>query len=186
MGQILLDVGLLLGLVVGATLGYRAGVMKKIFDIGIVLGTLLVIALCLRPVGSFCVDALLLADPEGHIVALLLLIGVTVIPSMILYHRLDRIGSVGDASRFFGALLGLGEGAFILSMLLVSLNIFSAASDATRDDSLLYRPIARLAPSTFRVLVPLLPKGEDLQTELARIFHETPISKRPTDSREKL
>ena len=186
MGQVLLDIGLFLGLVIGATLGYRAGVMKKIFDIGIVLGTLLVIAVCLRPVGSFCVDTLLLADPEGYIVALVLLIGVTVIPSMILYHRFDRTSSAGESSRFFGALLGLCEGALILSMLLVSLNMLSAPSDSTRDDSLLYRPIARLAPSTFRLFVPLLPHGEDLQAELTRIFHDTPISKRPTDSREKL
>jgi Colicin V production protein len=174
------------GLVAGTALGYRAGVMKKLFDLGIVLGTVVVVALFLRPVGAFCVNTLLLADPEGYVVALILLIGFTVIPSMIVYHWFDRNTSASEGSRFFGGVLGLCEGALVLSMLLVCLNQMSTPSMHTREESFFYKPIAGLAPNAFRFFVPLVPYGNDLQAELSRMFHESPITKRSSDPKEKL
>ncbi|MDH3252512.1 MAG: CvpA family protein [Ignavibacteria bacterium] len=186
MQPILFDFLLFVGLVAGTALGYHAGVVKRVFDLGIVLATVVVVALFLRPVGAFCVNTLLLADPEGYIVAMLLLIGLTVIPSMIVYHRFDRTSSAGEASRFFGGIFGLFEGALVLSMLLACLNLTHAPSSQTRDESLFYRPIAGLAPGAFTFFVPLVPRGDDLRAELSRMFLETPISRRAPDPKEKL
>jgi membrane protein required for colicin V production len=183
---VLIDLILLGGLVLGGVLGYRTGVLKRIFHILIILSALCVIAIFLPSVGSFFRDALSSSEATATVIAIIVLASLTAVPAMTLYHWFDKDFSGNEASRFFGAALGVLESAVLMGIILVLLNVSHFPDDDTRSDSLLYKPVARFAPWTFALFTPMLPHGKELRANLSRIFQDNSVSKRIVDGKEKL
>jgi uncharacterized membrane protein required for colicin V production len=183
---VLIDLVLLAGLVLGGVLGYRTGILKRVFNILTILAAICVVAIFLPMVGPFFHDSFPFSETTTTLIAIAFLAAATVVPAMSVYHWFDRDFSGNEASRFFGAVLGVLETAVIMGMVLVLLNVSRFPGDETRSDSLLYTPVARFAPWTFSLFAPMLPRGTELRANLARIFRDNSVSKRTVDGKEKL
>jgi len=183
---VVIDLLLLSGLVLGTVLGYRTGVLKRVFNILVVLAAIGVVAICLPTIGSFFLATFPFSEKTNVIIAMVFLVAATIIPAMGLYHWFDKDVSGNEASRFFGAILGLLEASVVMSMVLVVLNLSQVPDQETRDDSLLYSPVAHIAPWSFDYFAPRLPYGSRLHADLVRIFQDSTVNKPTVDGKEKL
>ena len=180
------DVVLLLGLFAATALGYRAGFMKKLVNLMLIITATVVAAALTGSMGDFFVNTIQLREPHGRIVGLLVVVGMVFVPMMILFRWVDRDNAVSEASQFFGGILGLVEGALLISLLLAFINIYDPPTDDFKDRSALYGPVSRVAPKAYSVLQPYIPNGYQFSAELARMFEEYAVADRAPGVKEKL
>ena len=168
--ELFFDIVLVGGLFFGTAVGYKEGVLKKIFNLSLLLSAVVLAAILTGPLGGWLIHDLEMPDPHGFILAFFTVVGSTLIAGILLYRRFDRIGAGSEASHFFGGVLGLLEGALIISICLLCLRAYDAPDSETREDSVLYRPLVGLAPSTFLMVEPLIPGGKELRSDIVRMF----------------
>ena len=184
--MILLDVFLLSGLFIATALGYRAGLRRKVFNLVLALTTIIAIAQFAQPIGEWFFDEFVLSDQQGYAIAMFIILGATIIPGILLYRKFESIGHSSESSHFFGGLFGLFEGALIISICMILFRAYGTPDQESRDESILYGPLAGLAQSTFVTLEPLVPGGKELRLELARVFDESSLKVRARTVKENL
>jgi len=184
--MILLDVFLLSGLFVATALGYRAGVQRKAFNLLLALTAIIATAQFARPIGEWFLEEFGASDQQGYAIAISIILCATIIPGILLYRKFDSTGPSSESSHFFGGILGLFEGALLISISLLLFQSNNSLGQESRDESVLYRPLAGLAQSTFTTIEPLVPGGKELRRELGRAFDQSSLKVRARSAKENL
>ena len=71
-----------------------------------------------------------------------------------------------------GAILGCGQGAVAVSLVLLMLSIFDQPSADERKASFLYKPVIRVAPEVFDYSVTWMPESKAFLQELGSSFEQ--------------
>lgn len=169
MKSVILDVAIVGGLLLAAYLGYRGGFTKKIFNLLVLIGSIIAGIYLMDPVGTLLQD-LFLSPPWCFLAGIaLVIIGLTT-TAFFLYKRWGSTTVAKSGSQFFGVLFGLIEGGMVISLVLIAMKIADVPTNSVRTGSLLYKPLFNLAPKTFEVLRSYLPGAGDFADELNKTF----------------
>lgn len=162
------DVLILVGILVFVILGIRDGFLRKIFGLlgffaGLILGTKFMGSL------SGVLQSTIDLSDEGSLALSFFLIFMAVMIVVNLFYRWFG-QSGGDAlkvwSRLGGALLGILQGLVAVSLVLVMFNLFDVPSEATRQGSILYNDVYRIAPEIFDYTSRFLPSSKKFFDEM--------------------
>ena len=168
------DILIIAGLLVYIAMGFRDGFFKKIFGIlGFLVG-LVVATKLLSPAGEM-VQGWLDFSRETSLVIAFCIIFLSISVVLNLFYR--WFGTSGSDtlkmwSRFGGAIIGAGQGAVAISLILFLLNIFGELSEETKRDSSLYQPMIEVAPVVFDYTVTWIPESKDFLQTLEENFKQ--------------
>jgi uncharacterized membrane protein required for colicin V production len=165
-----IDVFLFGGIVFAAFLGYRAGVMKKIVNLLVLFGSIVLAASMMTAVGDFFVDAGVLSETTAYLIGFVLLVAVPVIATILLYRRFGSRAMVKPSSQIMGMVLGVVEGLLIISLLLIGFRVFDAPGEETRAKSMLYRPLESFTPKMLDLVSAYLPGAAEFKEEVTQAF----------------
>lgn len=165
-----IDVFIFGGFALAAFLGYRSGVVKKVINLLVLLGSTVLAASLMTSVGGFFVDAGVLTEKVAYVTGFSLVVAVPMVATILLYRRFGSRGMVKSSSQIAGMILGCLEGLFIIGLVLIGLKIFDAPGEETRLKSLLYRPVVNFVPKSFDLLGSYFPGASDFREELTGAF----------------
>jgi uncharacterized membrane protein required for colicin V production len=167
----IIDVFLLAALGLSSYLGYRGGLAKKLFNLLMLLFAVVIASRFMHTVGRFFADAGVMGETVSYVVSFTLIMLAIMVPSLLLYHRFGKSeGTIKTGTAAVGAVLGLIEGAMIVSFLLIGLKILDIPDEDTRQASLLYRPLVRFVPKSFELLESYFPGAAEFRKELELRF----------------
>ncbi len=147
----LTDILILAGLLLYTVIGYRDGLMKKIFGVigfwgGLIMATKFMESLGLQMVRWFSVD-----EDTAYVLAFCTIFLLVSLVVNLSYRWFGKTGteSLSPFSRIGGALLGMAQGFVAVSLILLMFNIFDIPSETTQNESLLYNDTVQFAPAVF-------------------------------------
>lgn len=179
-----IDVILLAVLGLSGYLGYRGGLAKKMFNLLMLLFAVVIAARFMHTVGLFFADAGVMGETPSYVVAFTLIMLAIMIPALLLYHRFGRSeGTVKTGTAAVGAVLGVIEGAMIVSFVLIGLKILDIPDEETRQESLLYRPLVRFVPKSFQLLESYFPGASEFRKEIELRFKDAELFTPPSPPR---
>jgi len=170
----ILDILILIGILIFVLLGFRDGLLRKIFGILAVLGGLICATKFMSPVADFISQWVSFGE-ETLVIVSFFFIFVIVIGIVNLFYR--WFGETGSDtlkmwSRLAGGFLGAGQGALAVSLVLLMFNLFDIPSDDAKRGSTMYQPIFQLAPGIFDYSLRWIPSSkkffEELKTDLEK------------------
>ena len=96
-----IDIFLIAGIALGGSLGYRGGPVKKLFNLLMIVVSVVLAIRLMRPVANFFSEAGVLDETAAGIVAFALVCLAIMIPALLLYRRFGKSGigksaGVGD------------------------------------------------------------------------------------------
>jgi membrane protein required for colicin V production len=171
------DIFLIAVLGVAGFLGHRGGMTKKLFNLLMLVVGVGVGAKLMKPVGAFFSEPGILSEKAAVAVGFGIVFVLIFVPALILYHRFGKTGLGKTSTSVIGIILGMIEGAILLSFFLLGLALLDIPERETQDDSLLYRPISRIVPRTLDLLKGYLPGAQDLHDEIERQLKDGEIEK---------
>lgn len=166
------DIFLFGGLALGGYFGYRGGLVKKLFNLLMLVVSAVLAIRFMRPVANFFSEAGVLDDTAAGVVAFALIFLVIMIPAVLVYHRFGKSGVGKTASTVIGVILGILEGAILISFVLLALKVFDLPEKETRQESFLYRPMLNMVPRTFDFLHAYFPSGDRIKEEMSKRFKD--------------
>jgi len=167
-----IDIFLYGGLVIAAYFGYKGGFVKKIFNLLALIASIVIAVQFMEPVGSFLIGVGLLSEPAAYIVGFALVNILLMVAAILLYRRFGQTAVAKSSSQLMGVILGVLEGAMIISLILLALKMADFPSKEARTDSLLYKPLVNFAPKSFDLLRSYLPGASSFQEELTKTFQK--------------
>jgi len=167
-----IDIFLLGGLGLAVFLGYRGGVVKKIFNILALIASVVIAANVMDPIAVFLVNVVFITEPFGHILGFGLVVVGIMTSFILLFRKFSSSKVARSTSQAIGMVLGLFEGIMVTSLILIILKIFEIPGESTRKDSLLYKPLVRAVPRLFDGLRPFLPGASVFHDEFSRAFEQ--------------
>jgi uncharacterized membrane protein required for colicin V production len=170
-----LDILMIAGLGLGGYLGYRGGLAKKLFNILMLLISVVVASKLMGPVGDFFSDAGVLNDTAAYAVGFALVMIAIMVPAILLYRRFGKSGAAKTAGNTVGVFLGVLEGAMVISFILLGMRIFDIPEQDERQDSLLYRPLFNFVPKTFDLLQSYFPGASEFKKQVSTRFKDLEI-----------
>jgi uncharacterized membrane protein required for colicin V production len=167
-----IDVILLGCLCLGVYLGYRGGVVKKMFNILALIASIVIAANVMDDIGDFLTNVVSIPDPTAHILGFGVVVLCIMTIFLVLYRKMttDTVGK--SVSQAIGMLLGLFESIMITSLVLIALRVFDAPGESTRNGSLLYKPLAKAVPTLFDGLRRFLPGASAFRDEFSKAFEQ--------------
>ncbi|MFN0158874.1 MAG: CvpA family protein [Bacteroidota bacterium] len=180
-----IDIFLIAGLLIGAALGYRAGVMRKLLSLLALIGSIVLASHLMKSVGSFFTETVLLSEPTGSIVGFAVVVLVIMVGIILLYKNYASKGMPKIQSQVFGVILGMIETTIIISLLLLMFKLYDWPDKETRDNSLLYTPLIKATPVLFDELRPYFPGADGFRSELSRTFRKQNIFDEPVDKKKR-
>ena len=174
-----LDIFLIAALALGGYLGYRGGLAKKLFNILMLLISVVAASKLMTPVGDYFLDAGMLGDPAAYAVGFALVMLVIMIPAILLYRRFGKTGAAKTTGNTVGAFLGVLEGAMVISFILLGLRVFEEPDEEDRQASLLYRPLCNFVPKTFVFLQSYFPGASEFRKQISDKFKDLDVFGKP-------
>jgi len=165
-----IDIPLLLALGISGFMGYRGGPARKLFNLLMLLLSVVVAAKLMEPIGLYLAETGIMSEVASYVAAFALVLVAIMVPAILLYRRFGKSGMGRPTMNAIGIVLGVIEGAFITSFVLFSLRVFDFPDQETRDESLLYRPLANFMPKTLEMLQSYFPGASSFREELSRHF----------------
>ncbi|MFO8098048.1 MAG: CvpA family protein [Salinibacter sp.] len=159
----LLDGFIVVVLVGGLLHGLSAGALRQIASLVGVVFALLVSVQLMHPVGALAVQSLGLSEAVGPIVGFVVVFaGVWLIFFAIsrLLERVLEALSLSILNRVAGGALGALKAALLLSVLFLVLAEVDVPASDSRQESLLYGPIAGALPKTLDVAAEYVPSAK--------------------------
>lgn len=146
-----LDILIILGILFFMVLGFRDGFFKKIYGIIGFFAGFFVAAKFMYVVGQSFSDVLGLSKEFSHILAFCVVFLIFIVLENLFYRWFGTPGSEHQRfwSRVGGAVIGFFQGLIGMSMLLVMFSIVQLPSDATRNESTLYKMVYHFAPKAY-------------------------------------
>ncbi len=164
----ILDILILIGILIFVLLGFRDGLLRKVFGILAVLGGLICATKFMSPVADFISQWMSFGE-ETLVILSFFLIFIIIIAIVNLFYR--WFGETGSDtlkvwSRLAGGFLGAFQGALAVSLILQMFNLFDIPVDETKKESNLYKPISQLAPAIFDYSLRWMPSSKKFLDEL--------------------
>jgi membrane protein required for colicin V production len=172
-----IDILIIGGLGLAGFLGHRAGMTKKLFNLLMLVVGVIAGAKFMKPVGAFFSEPDILSEKAAVAVGFALIFILIFVPALILYHRFGKTGLGKTSTSVVGVILGVLEGAILMSFLFLGLALVDIPDKETRDDSLLHSPISRIVPRTLDLLKGYLPGARELRDEITRQLRDGEIQK---------
>jgi len=175
-----IDIFLIAGLGFAGYLGYRGGLVKKLFNLLMLLFSVIIAAKLMTPIGEFFSDAGVLTETEGYIAGFAFVMLAIMVPAILLYHKFGKTGMGKSSSTTFGVILGLVEGAMVISFVLLGMKILDIPDQPTRQGSMLYKPLVNFVPRTFDFLEAYFPGAPEFKQEFKKHFKDIDIFESPS------
>lgn len=155
-----LDIVLGVFLLVGLFQGFRKGFFVELASlVGLILGVIGAIYFS-HFVSGFLIKYISWEEQTVNLVAFAItFIGIVILVSMLakMLTQMADIAALGLINKFFGGVFGLLASAFFLSVLLLFFNSFeqdfSILEEEKKEASILYKPVASLAPMVLPKLI---------------------------------
>jgi membrane protein required for colicin V production len=167
-----IDIFLIGGLALGGFLGYKGGLVKKLFNLLMLVVSVVLAIRFMRPIADFFAEAGVLSETAAGVVAFALIVLVIMVPAMLVYHRFGKSGAGKTAASVVGVILGVLEGAILISFVLLGMKVFDLPEKETRQESFLYRPMLNVVPRTFDFLQAYFPSGDRIKEEMSKRFKD--------------
>ena len=171
----LLDLVILLPLLFFSVQGYRNGIVRELLTI---TGILLAVWLSFRYMGSLAGLLETWIDRSAEFLTLIsaLIIFVTVLVlSFLISNLLSRFLEMirlETVNRLFGMGFGALKCGVILSVFLLILSGFDIPARQTREKSLTYPLVIRMAPAAYDLIATFYPGSEKFMDRIRNTFHE--------------
>jgi len=171
-----LDIVIVLLVTLPTFFGFRKGFLRKLLGIaGIILGFILAVKFydTLTPLLSKVIKE----NPVFvNVLSFLIIIGLVYGASIWLARFIANMNSgTSIVDKILGTAVGFLQGLLVASVLLYNLSFANLPSTETRNSSLLYGTVTKIAPAVFDKILEYFPGLEDLYRE-----YKTPVSK-PTE-----
>jgi membrane protein required for colicin V production len=148
-----LDIILAIPIVLLGILGYRKGLIKEVASlVALILGIYLAIYFS-DVVAKYLIEYFDISERYVFIIAFILtFIGVVILVSLLgkLLDKVASLAALGIINKFLGLVFGLLKGIILMSVLILLFNMIDRKANIlkqeTRDGSMLYAPISRVAP----------------------------------------
>jgi membrane protein required for colicin V production len=162
------DILILLGLLVFIVIGFRDGFFKKVFGIIGFWGGLIVATKFMDPFGDMVASWLNTSDEISLILAFFSLFLFVVVAVNLSYRWFGQSSSESHkvVSRLAGALLGAGQGAMAISIVLIMFSVIDVPDEDTRNESMFYEQCIDVAPSVFDYSTQWIPESKAFYDEL--------------------
>jgi uncharacterized membrane protein required for colicin V production len=179
-----LDIFMLAGLALGGFLGYRGGLTKKLFNVLMLLLSVVAAAKLMTPVGDFFLDAGMLGEKAAYAVGFALVMIAIMVPALLLYRRFGKSagGAATAAGNTVGVILGVLEAAMLISFILLGLRVVDSPEQDDRQDSLLYKPLFNFVPKTLDLLQSYFPGASEFKKQVSTKFKDLDIFTKPPKS----
>ena len=164
-----LDGFILFPLLVAFLLGLKNGIIKEVFGlIGLILAVLLSLWFT-GPISVFAADMLGMDESWAKLATGVVLFVFVLLTVQLIAWVLEKIIKAAQLSflnRALGGLFGFAKAAFLVSLLLWVLSFVEYPKQTETQSSLTYSYIRPIAPSTFALLLRVIPNTDDaLQRE---------------------
>ncbi len=170
-----LDILIVLLVTLPTYFGYRKGFLRKLLGIaGIVLGFILAIKFydSLTPVFSAVIKE---NRTFVNVISFLFIIGVVYGASIWLSRFMAGMNSgTSIIDKVLGTAVGFLQGVIVSSVLLYNLSIADIPSKQTRDNSMLYSTVYKIAPAVFDKVLEVFPGLQDIYRE-----YRSPVQTEP-------
>lgn len=159
--------------------GYRKGFLRKLLGIaGIIAGFILAIRFY-EPVAGVLSSVIKENPMFVKVLSFLLIIGVLYGASIWLARFIANMNSGTTLiDKILGTIVGFLQGLLVASVLLFNLSLADIPSKETRDNSMLYGTVYRIAPAAFDKVLELFPGLKQLYEE-----YKSPIMKLQGDDK---
>jgi uncharacterized membrane protein required for colicin V production len=174
-----LDIFMIAGVGLGGYLGYRGGLAKKLFNILMLLISVVIASKFMTPVGDFFLEAGVLGDPAAYAAGFALVMLLIMIPAILLYRKFGKTSAAKTTGNTVGAFLGVLEGAMVISFILLGMRVFDEPDQEDRQASLLYRPLCNFVPRTFVFLQSYFPGASEFKEQISRKFKDFDVFGKP-------
>jgi len=172
-----IDILILAALALAGFLGHRGGMTKKLFNLLMLVIGVVVGAKFMKPVGAFFSEPGIFSEKTAIAVGFGLIFALIFVPALLLYRRFGKTGLGKTSTSVIGVILGMLEGALLMSFLFLGLALFDMPDKETREDSLLYNPVSNFVPKTLELLKGYLPGARELRDEISRQLKDAEIQK---------
>jgi membrane protein required for colicin V production len=161
-----LDILIALMVTLPTYFGFRKGFLRKLLGIaGIILGFILAIKFYV-PVSSV-LSTVIKGNPVFvNVLSFLIIIGILYGAAVWLARFIANMNSgTGMIDKILGTVTGFIQGLIISSVLLYNLALADMPSVQTRENSLLYKPVYKIAPVIFDKIIEYFPGLQELYKE---------------------
>ncbi len=167
----LTDILILVGLILFMILGYRDGLMKKVFAIIGFWGGLILATKFMQPLATRVIQWFDMEESAAYVLSFFCIFTFVSLIANLSYRWYGKTSteSLNTFSRIGGAVLGAAQGLVALSLILLMLNIFDIPSEKAQDDSMLYSNTIQIAPSIFDYSTSWLPDSKVFYEEMKGI-----------------
>lgn len=162
------DILILLCLLVFIVIGFRDGFFKKVFGIIGFWGGLIVATKFMAPLGDLVSSWINSSEEISLILAFFSLFLFVVIAVNLGYRWFGQSSSESHkfVSRAAGALLGAGQGAMAISLVLIMFSLIDIPDEETQNESLFYSQCIDVAPTVFDYSTQWIPESKAFYDEL--------------------
>lgn len=161
-----LDILIALMVTIPTYFGFRKGFLRKLLGIaGIIAGFILAIKFYSSV--STVLSSVIKGNPVFvNVLSFLLIIGILYGAAVWLARFIANMNSgTGIADKILGTVTGFVQGLIISSVLLFNLALADMPSAQTRESSLLYKPVYKIAPAIFDKIIEYFPGLQELYNE---------------------
>lgn len=182
----IIDVFLFGALVLGGVLGYRGGLTKKVFNVLILIGSIVAATYLMSTIGSIYHSWLFESEVVSNVLGFVTVATTLMVGAILLYRKFGSNEMAKSTSQALGMVVGAFEGAILTSVVLIMLRVLDTPGNDTRQSSLLYRPLANFLPNTFDVMKSYLPGASGFREEMSRTFKNPGLFEEPSESDSRL
>lgn len=152
-------------------LGFKDGFVKNSFAIVALLIAIVAATKFMNPVGEFLMSELNVRGDVAITTAFgLIFVGIMVLERFIYGFRDEESGVFLMWDKIAAIWLGFLEGAAVVSLILVLLDVYGFPSAETQQRSFFYKKLIGFAPSIYDNVVGVLPESNEFYEELGRNF----------------
>ena len=145
-----LDMLLLFPIAVGFIIGLFKGLIREVTSLAAILLGILGAKFFAPTVSVFLVDSLHFSKGVASVLSYLILFVGIVIALHLLAKSLEKVFdamSLGFLNKFMGGIVGAFKYALLVSVLLFAYNAISPPDALTKENSIAYKPLMKLAPT---------------------------------------
>lgn len=163
-----IDIIILIGLLLYMILGFRDGLLKKVFGILSFWGGLIIATKLMVPVGDLFTEWIGFSHEVSLIFAFGFLFLVISVGVNFAYRKFGSSDSesLKIFSRICGVILGACQGMLAMSLLLIMFSLFDIPSKETKEESLFYDQTYQFAPTIFNYTTQWIPGSKNFMDEL--------------------
>jgi membrane protein required for colicin V production len=158
-----LDIAIAVIVTLPAYFGYRKGFLRKLLGIaGVIAGFILAVKFY-TPVSGILANVIPESLTAVKVISFLLIIGILYGASIWLARFIANVNSgTSLIDKTLGFIFGFAQGLIVSSVLLYNLNLAGFPSQKTRETSLLYSNVIKIAPVIFDKVIEFFPGLHDL------------------------